>query len=213
MFFQIIFCLFLLLPTSNLAAETQYSNWTLLRDDNGVKAYSQDLQNSNFVAFRGVVEVNSTIDEIIDVFIDDTNWDKWGEKFHSGHIVEHKTREHKIFYQAFKMPPFVDNRDMVYEYKVQFDRKTGKTFVSGKSIEHPEAPETIGVRMKLTFARWTLIPLTNNKTRIDLEVHSDPGGAIPAWLVNWSQRNYPHNLLSSLRKRLEWLKNRTAKID
>ena len=41
----------------------------------------------------------------------------------------------------------------------------------------------------------------NGKTRIMVEVITDPKGSLPAWLINLIQKDWPYNTISALKKR------------
>ena len=79
-------------------------------------------------------------------------------------------------------------------------------YISIKSTKHSKAPETVGVRAQLNQSKYLLEPLGENKTRVTVEIHTDPKGLLPAWLVNLIQKGWPVKTLNNL-------KNQTAKYN
>lgn len=191
-------------PLSLVGEETKPLPWERLYDRDKVEVFRASIEGSRFVAFRGKTWINVQPQTIVDVFNNSARWKEWTDLLISGHVIKHHSARHKVFYQSFSSPPFIADRDAVYEVKVT-DTKTGGLRVVGLSIDYPDAPETIGVRMSIKFSRWKLEPHEGG-TLVDLEIHADPGGSIPSWLVNMVQRDYPYNLLSSLRSHAQSLK-------
>ena len=68
------------------------------------------------------------------------------------------------------------------------------------SCEHPKAPPTVGVRADLMRSAYRLEPLGAGKTRFSVEIHTDPKGSIPTWLVNMLQKSWPLETLSAVRR-------------
>ena len=48
-----------------------------------------------------------------------------------------------------------------------------------------------------TYYRFEAIP-GENKTKVEVEVHTNPKGMLPSWLVNMIQKNWPKKTLNGL---------------
>jgi hypothetical protein len=57
--------------------------------------------------------------------------------------------------------------------------------------------------MLLNFSNYNLKKLEDGKTQVTLEIHSDPKGWIPKFIVNMVQRTYPIKLFKALKKQLK----------
>ena len=71
-----------------------------------------------------------------------------------------------------------------------------------ESVEHPKKPvQDCCVRGQAfgTFYRFEALP-GQNKTRLEVEVHTDPKGSLPSWLVNLVQKSWPRDTLMGLLK-------------
>ncbi|SMF36842.1 START domain-containing protein [Pseudobacteriovorax antillogorgiicola] len=193
------FATLVFLMGSWLVARDQPIPWEQLYKKDGIEVFRAKLSGSKFVAFRGTATISTTPDLIVDVFKDAPRWKEWTDLLLSGKILEPRKANHLIFYQAFDSPPFIRDRDAVYDVHFKKDPSSGIVTVVGKSREYPQAPETVGVRMDIDFSRWTLTP-KDGKTYVELEMHADPGGWIPSWVVNMVQRDYAYDLLFALRR-------------
>ena len=70
------------------------------------------------------------------------------------------------------------------------------------SVEHAGAPESVGVRAELVDSRYQLTPLPGGRTRVEVEIPTDPRGAMPVWIVNLIQRTWPRDTLVGIRNQL-----------
>ena len=172
--------------------------WKKLYEKEGVTVYNASVSGSKLVAFRGTVFIKASPDDLVSVFKDSENWGIWTDLLYIGKVYKTPIENQLVFYQAFKSPPFIDDRDAVYNVLFERDEKSGVQKVTAKSIDYSGAPDTVGIRMNIEFSRWTLTP-RDGGTWLELETHADPGGWIPAWLTNFVQRTYCYDLLSKLR--------------
>ena len=44
-------------------------------------------------------------------------------------------------------------------------------------------------------------PLSKETTKVEVVIHVDPRGAIPKWLVNFIQKNWPYKFLKRIENR------------
>ena len=72
-----------------------------------------------------------------------------------------------------------------------------------KSVTHPNAPSSIGVRINILFTRYKIDKIDDNTVLVTFETLSDPGGALPRFVVNWASASYPITLLDGLRSQLK----------
>ena len=59
------------------------------------------------------------------------------------------------------------------------------------------------VRVSSSSGKWTITPLPNKAVRIDYILETDPGGALPAWLVNLFVTKGPLETFRKLKQQVE----------
>ena len=206
-FRKIGFLLFVLLASISFLLGKEIA-WEKIRTEKGVTIYKADVQGR--VAFRGVGKMTGKPEQLISIIENPNGWKNWIANFKTGKLIEQINPSHKIFYQAIRSPfPFSD-RDVVYESKILRDQP--KTIrVEMKSIPHPMAPSTIGVRINILFSRYQIEKVDDNKMLVTFETLSDPGGALPGFVVNWASASYPITLLEGLRNELKTIQKKVSK--
>jgi hypothetical protein len=51
---------------------------------------------------------------------------------------------------------------------------------------------------------WTLSPLNGGRaTQAEYQVHADPGGSLPGWIVNMVSKEIPFQTIASLREQVK----------
>ena len=175
-------------------------SWERVKAEDGVVVYEKKINGR--IAFRGVGEIAGEPAKLVGILQNPARWRHWIDKFKSGRLLEKKSDFHKVFYQSFNSPFPVSDRDLVYESKITRDKESGTVLIEMRSTRHPRAPKTVGVRVNLIYSTYKIEPGTGNKMKVTFESMSDPGGAIPGFMVNWATRSYPITLFEGLRKEI-----------
>jgi hypothetical protein len=117
-------------------------------------------------------------------------------------VLEQRSIGESIVYQHFSMPFPVSDRDYVYYGRATRNAAGGVT-IDLHAVTHPKAPPTVGVRARLMFGRYMLIPKGSSATYVVVEMHTDPMGSIPSWLVNLVQKSWPLKTIQGLRSQVK----------
>jgi uncharacterized protein YndB with AHSA1/START domain len=98
-------------------------------------------------------------------------------------------------------PPFVDERD--YAMEMRITTQPDGTILRRWTEANDEAPPPAAGRVRVPVNRgaWTLAPLAGGRTALTYQVFSDPGGSLPAWLVNKANDTSIPDLLVAVGKR------------
>lgn len=187
----------LLLPTTASA-----DDWEKINTEDGVSVYSKAVEGSDLVAFKGVATIKQPLGKLLSVLMDNERRVEWVDRMSVSTILEEKNKFDFVIYQAFDLPFIISNRDYVYRGKAYTDAQ-GAVVLTMNSCKHEKSPETVGVRAKLIRSKYKLIPKGKTQTTVEVEIHTDPRGMIPTWLVNQIQENWPAKTLSGIRKQAQ----------
>lgn len=180
-------------------AGTSANRWELVGDSDGIKVYRMEIPGSPLVAFKGVKIMPVPIAKVAQVILDE-NTDKkkeWIDMIMDFKIIERGQVE-SVTYSSYDLPWPLTDRDYVIHSKLKIDNEANQIVVELKSVEHPYAPPTIGVRAELTRSLYKLVPKPNRTTEVTVEIQTDPKGALPTWLVNLIQKGWPSNTLKKM---------------
>jgi len=177
-------------------------NWNEVYAAEGVTVYRAEAENTKFFAFKGETVYDAEIGKVLHVLLDNEHRVEWVGRLYFNEVLESESPYDYVLYQAFELPAMFANRDYVYHGTVTED-DAGVLTLQMNSIEHDKAPETVGVRANLINSRYLLTPLEDGKTRIEVEILTDPKGWMPAWLVNIIQKSWPVDTLNGIRSQFD----------
>jgi ribosome-associated toxin RatA of RatAB toxin-antitoxin module len=108
----------------------------------------------------------------------------------------------KVIYEQIRMP-LVSDRDYTVKITAEHDATNGVIqlhFVAVPDEGPPEHPNY--VRVKHIQGGWTLEPTSDGGSDVTYVVASQPGGTIPAWIINAVQKEATPNLLKAMLQRV-----------
>lgn len=177
-------------------------DWKLINEEKGITAYRKTIPGSPVMAFKGHAIIEAPIGKIYSVILDNEHRKEWVDRLKVSQILENTTPTEYIVYQEFKLPWPISNRDFVYRGKATRNAETGVVQVEMTSIEYPNAPKTVGVRADLLRSAYILTPIDKTKTMVEVEIQSDPKGALPHWLANLIQKKWPIKTLKGIQEQV-----------
>jgi hypothetical protein len=193
--------LFAALALLFVASPAAAGAWTKIDDENGIKVFRKEVPGSPLVAFRGETMVSAPIEKLLWVLADNAHRTDWVDRLKKSVVLQTNGSYEYIVYQHFGLPFPISDRDYVYRGRATRD-KNGVVTLDIASVTHPKAPATVGVRANLIGSRYVLTPKGPDKTYVVVEIHTDPKGAIPTWLVNLIQTSWPMKTLQGLRSQV-----------
>jgi hypothetical protein len=177
-------------------------NWEFIEDDKGIAVYQTKIPGTKLVGARGDATINASLNRILFVLSDIDRSLEWVDGLKTSKILEKNGILETLIYQEFGLPWPVSNRDFVFRGKAHKETD-GRVIIEIKSEDSPLAPKTTGVRGELIESKYTLTPIDDFKTKLEVEILCDPKGMIPTWLVNLIQKSWPRKTLTALMRQVE----------
>jgi hypothetical protein len=195
-------CLIILLSFTSLTVFAQV-NWELKKDKDGIAVYTGKVKDEKFKHVRAICTINTSIEKLIKVMQDVDHHKNWVYNTKVSSLVKRKGRDTVTYYTEVSLPWPVSNRDLVMQQSMTRDsiNKTLKIEVHSVSGVLPEKPGK--VRVPFSQGLWNITTVANNRIRIEYVFNVDPGGSIPAWLVNMLSTAGPFNTFKNLKSLLE----------
>jgi hypothetical protein len=195
----------LLLLAALLALPAVHGNepvcWEHVNREDGVEVYRKEVPGSPLVAFKGVTELDAPLEKVLWVLADNEHRTEWIDLCAESRVLEQVSAFETVIYQRYALPWYLTDRDYVYRAKATRGADGTVTLVLA-SCEHRDAPATVGIRAQLIESSYVLTALGPNRTRIAIEIHTDPKGMVPDWLVNLVQKSWPVKTLQGIRKQV-----------
>jgi hypothetical protein len=183
-------------------------HWQKSCNTEGLTLYWSKVDGSKVIAFKGEGIVDEPIEKVATVIIDTTRGTEWIDSLLASKVVRAISKTEFIEYDHVGIPfPFdtiMSDRDFVSHVYLEADPKTKRMTVSYLPAEDDLAP----VLKKYTRGRMTcvfkLVPMSmSDETYVEAEIHCDPKGNVPKWLVNFFQQGWPQTTFENLRKEVQ----------
>ncbi len=202
--FRKLFNLFVFLPfcLSLASFHCITSEWTLKKSSDGVTVYNREVDNSLIKELKAVTQIKTTLSSIIALLNDRETYPQWVYKCEKSYMVKKISESEAIYYQDVSAPWPIDNRDFVVNVEVVQNSKTKVVTQSSTCI--PDYIKKLEAHVRITEfkASWTLTPIKNGLVNCEYQLLVDPGGNLPAWLVNLAAVDGPFETIVNLR---EWV--------
>lgn len=191
----VILCSLVLFFDVQLAAAEEWEN---IGVEDGVHVSRMQVEGSPMLAFRGVTVADVHISKIVEVFLDTDHRQHWVDRYHSHQTLE-RSDSHEVYRIRFDLPIGISDRDYVLRADLEINESKNEFVARIKSVTDSRAPENrCCVRaFTETYYKFTAYP-GEDRTHMIVEVHTDPRGRLPTWLVNRIQSDWPSKTLSGL---------------
>jgi ribosome-associated toxin RatA of RatAB toxin-antitoxin module len=182
--------------------QTASDTWQLKKFESGIAIYTRNAENSKFKELKSVATYKCSLSSIIALIDDFESYPQWVYKCGISKTVKRNSDNDLIHYQTVTAPWPVANRDFVVHAEMHQDPIT-KIVTQTATCIPDYLPRVEGhVRITEFRAQWTLIPLKNGYVEADYQLLVNPGGNIPAWLVNLAVVDGPFETALNMKK---WL--------
>ena len=174
--------------------------WDLIKDQDGIKVYTMRVQNEKFKQVRADFELKATEDQLISVLQNIPHQKDWSYGTKKTYLINKKSKDTLIYYSEVELPWPLSNRDLVIELSFKKDTVNKTLSIQAKSIPGvvPDNPKL--VRVPYSLAQWDVKVQPNKLLKVSYTFKTDPGGALPAWLVNFAASTGPYNSFHKLRE-------------
>lgn len=184
------------------AQSQQHQDWKLASTKNDIKAYTRKVEHSKYLEYKIETQANATIDETLEILIDPKNYKKIFPYLSQVDLLRNGLPESYDVLVVIKTPFPVKNRIGVYTNQISRneDKKEIDIIISQNS---ELIPDTKHVKIKECYGSWNLKQTDENEIFITHTFFADPGGSIPAWIINAFALKQPMKTFSILKKMLE----------
>lgn len=185
------------------SASAEGATWERVTDDSGVVVFKQEVAGSPVIAFKGVGSVDAPIGQVIAAVTDTARTTEWMDSTVESRTLRKVSPLEQIIYTHIKTPPGLTDRDFVTQARGEFDPAVKRFTVHIRSVNEPGAPTTSFVRGEIHHSSFVLTSIDGGKkTLVTTEIHADPKGSVPTFIVNAFQKNWPINTIKNLRKQV-----------
>lgn len=176
-------------------------DWQVAKDAEGIKVSLAEVPNSTFKAYRGVTVIHASLARIRALQEDLTGACKWIHECKMQKLLKQQGNE-AWTYGQFDTPWPVTPRDSVLHVVTQ-EGSDGSLTRTLEGVPNYLPEEKGYVRVTEVKGFWKLVPKGPESTEVTYQVHTEPGGSVPAWVANKFVVDAPFNTLKGLKAAAE----------
>jgi len=197
--FSVLSSVFPLLALGAYAQE----RWELRKEEDSIRVYTSFTEGSKVKAIRAEFTLRASRQDLFRELLQAERYTEWQYNAEVCTVLD-KPSPMEVTYHALVSTPWpVATRDLVVHLKIN-DRPDQDEFTietSGRPNLLPVKPGI--VRVPLSNGFWKVKQVGPKMLRIIFTMHIDPGGLVPAWLVNFTVAQAPLFTFKNLKDRLE----------
>lgn len=183
-------------------------------DRDGIKVWTVEAPDQPLRGFRAVTTVRSSLSGLVTLLMDTEAAPRWVYRMTRLELVSADLRAGTFTVHAQMNFWPLCNRDAVIAGRINQDPASLAVTVDSRGIDLPALPPRPGlVRMPAMWGRWVFRPLGNGQVEVTMSGQADPGGHIPAFLVNLMIEDTPFNTLRGLRRAIAAAGYQQARVE
>lgn len=178
----------------------QAEDWKVAKEADGIKVSLSEVSGSNYKAYQGVTTIKAPLAKVRALQEDVAGACAWIHECKSQKLLKHEGGQ-SWTYTQFNTPWPVTPRDSI----IHVTTSEGADGSLTRKLEGVPKylPEEKGyVRVAEVQGFWKLVP-KGDTTEVTYQVHTEPGGSVPAMVANKFVVDAPFNTLKALKERAE----------
>lgn len=189
------------------------TDWKLRKNENGILVYTRDIQGSDFKEIKTTTNFKTSLSSLVGLLTDVNSHTLWIYKCKQSKLIKTVSSSEFYYYMETAVPWPASNRDGVIRFKYTQDSVTKVVTVKSQNIPNV-LPELDGiVRVPKASAQWIFTPKDDGTVDGEYQLNLDPGGSVPAWIINMFVVDGPYESLTNMKKLLDKNKYENAKFD
>ena len=189
------------------------TEWTLKKDHNGIKVYTGKLTDSKFNAIKVSCNLNANLSSLASILLQPSLQPEWVIATKTSRLLKQLAPNHIYYYNIATIPWPLANRDMVIDLTIVQDSVTKKMTVTANTIDNVLAPIKGLERIPYTHATWEATPIGPNQIHVEYFLKINPGGGVPAWILNMFIAKAPFESFDNLTRIIQEKRFQNLKLD
>jgi len=207
-----IWPLLLFLMPHTLRTEEPWQQ-VLTYEEGKILVYTKTTPDFPVKACRGITTVSASLSTLVTIIADADAYPEWMHNVTHAKVLRQFSDTERLIYTIQQTPWPLADRDLVSFATLKQDSKTRQVAITVEALPDEYPMQSQYVRVPKMMSRWQLTPLEKGLTSVVYDIYADPGGKIPAYIVNTCAVDTPLNTLKGLHRMVKKTKYRDASVD
>lgn len=175
---------FFFLACVSISIGFSQANWELSKNKDGIQVYQRDSKTSDFKSIKVECTLEGNFDKLIAIISNVAHYKDWVYNNKAASLLKRISAYEFYYYTEAYLPWPLDNRDAVMHTRITKDSLNRFLKINSVAVPKYIAQKEGKVRIMRSDINWYVTRISSNSMRIIYTFETDPGGSVPAWLVN-----------------------------
>lgn len=176
------------------------TNWELKKNEEGIKVYTKSSEDSRWKSIKVTCELEGSLSELTALLLDARAHPQWVYNTKKSYVVKQISPSQQIYYSEIDLPWPLTDRDVVVEMTLYQDPSTKILQVNADAVESDIPVKKGMVRVAHSSVAWKVTTVSPGKMSVEYIAQADPGGNVPAWVVNTFSTKGPFETFKRLKR-------------
>jgi hypothetical protein len=177
-------------------------NWVLKKDKDGVKVSSRHTDRSKFNDIKVEMDLPGNIYQLVDILLDVDDYSKWSYSVSKSELIKKLDPLKLVYHLEVSAPWPVMDRDLYAMFDVHIDSVTRSIAITAAGDSGYRQVNKNFVRIPHSKGVWDIHTISNNIVHVVYVLEIDPGGAVPAWIMNIFGTKAPFITFQNLKRKM-----------
>lgn len=177
-------------------------SWKPTGEKDGIKTYSLKRSNTKVNAVKLEAVFQATLSQLTAVIADVSLYDSWVFNSRSTRLLKQVSPSELYYYSEVVFPWPAANRDFVSHMIISQNPVNREVNIKASNVSGWEPKKNKLVRIDYSEGSWLLIPVSGKEVQVIYTLQVDPGGELPAWIINSFSAKGPVETFKNLRTQL-----------
>jgi hypothetical protein len=175
-------------------------DWELHSDHEGIQVYTLEQADTKIQRLRATVTIEATLEQAINAQLDVEQMPSWYDRIAEVRLKHTRSPVDLDISVLISLPWPLKDRFTTLAATGYMDPENKSLHISTKYLPSRQGiPEDV-VLVTEIGSSWTIKQVDDSQIFVDHEVYLDPGGVLPAWLINLTSTEGPRKTLEGFRK-------------
>lgn len=176
------------------------TSWHLVKESAGIEVYTAQVPSSGRKYIKVSADLEGTLEGVKNLFRDIDRQSSWVYNTRRAYLVAQTDAGHLLYYNHTRLPWPASDRDVVIRMQLEED-PTRHNLVIIQEAVRSAIPAVKGI-IRVTHLKgyWQFREQSKGELQVVYYLDVDPGGSIPAWVVNLFIAKGPYETFVKLRE-------------
>jgi hypothetical protein len=181
------------------------NDWMLKKEKDGITISSRHSDLSKFNDLKIEMDLPGTLSQLSSILLDVEKYPQWAYCTKSSVAIKKISENEIIYYSEIEAPWPASNRDFYADMKVTFSADSQSLNVVSNGMKNYQPQKENLVRVPMSKAVWNISTGSDKTMHLQYILQVDPGGSIPAWILNIFATKGPLETFKNLKEKMELL--------